>query len=61
VAGDSTLRAVGEPLNHLGYHVGVRSEDADLLARVQAAVKAMAADGETDAIRRKWEAPAAPR
>lgn len=49
------LRIVGEPLNRLGYHVGVRSEDAALLARVNAAVRDVVASGEIAAIRSRWE------
>jgi ABC-type amino acid transport substrate-binding protein len=52
---------VGEPLNKLGYHVGVRREDAALLARVQAAVKALVDSGEIEKIRKRWEASDAPR
>lgn len=55
VARDRSFRVVGEPLNRLGYHVGVRKEDTTLFARVQAAIKAMLASGEMARIRRKWE------
>ena len=55
VTRDQTLRVVGEPLNRLGYHVGVRRGDASLLARVNAAIAGLMASGELAAIRRKWE------
>lgn len=54
VAGDSGLRVVGEPLNRLGYHAGVRQGD-DLLPRVNAAFETLAASGVLAAIRRRWE------
>lgn len=49
------LRTVGEPLNKLKYHVGLRRSDAALVAKVQAAVKDIVASGEAERIRRKWE------
>ncbi len=55
IANDPTFRAVGEPLNRLGYHVGVRKEDAALVAGVEAAVEDLLASGEMDRIRKKWE------
>jgi polar amino acid transport system substrate-binding protein len=55
VAHDPSLRAVGEPLNRLGYHFGLRREDTALFARVQAAIKDLVASGEMEKIRRKWE------
>ncbi len=58
---DRTIRMVGEPLNRLGYQVGLRRNDAALLQRVQDALKAMRADGELDRLRRKWESAEAPR
>lgn len=57
VSRDRTFRTVGEPLNRLGYHVGVRREDAALLTRVQAAVKDLVTSGERDRIRKRWETP----
>lgn len=57
VSRDKTFRTVGEPLNRLGYHVGLRREDAALVAKVQAAVKAMVASGEREQIRKRWETP----
>lgn len=55
VANDKAFRAVGEPLNKLGYHVGVRKEDAELFAKVQKAVKDFTASKEAREIRKKWE------
>ena len=57
VARDQRLRVVGEPLNRLGYHVGVRRRDASLLARVDAAIGDLMVSGDLAAIRRKWEEP----
>jgi polar amino acid transport system substrate-binding protein len=59
VANDKGFRLVGEPLNRLGYHVGVRVEDEELFAMVQSAVKAFVGSPEAAAIRRKWESPQA--
>jgi ABC-type amino acid transport substrate-binding protein len=56
-ARDPGLRIVGEPLNRLGYHIGVRHDDAALLERLQAAVKALVDSGEAERIRRSWEGP----
>lgn len=55
VARDKELRAVGQPLNRLGYHVGVRKEDKALVAKVEAAVKALVAAGDIAKIQEKWE------
>ena len=55
VANDSALRAVGEPLNKLGYHIGIRKADTALLGRMRVAVKDFVASGERERIRRKWE------
>jgi ABC-type amino acid transport substrate-binding protein len=55
VAHDSAFRVVGEPLNHLGYHVGVRRPDTDLLRRMNEAIRSLLASDEMRAIRRKWE------
>jgi ABC-type amino acid transport substrate-binding protein len=56
VAADPALRIVGEPLNRLGYHAGVRRGDP-LLPRVDVAIQSLAASGELAAIRRRWEEP----
>lgn len=58
LARDKGFRAVGEPLNKLGYHVGVRKSDADLLQKVEAAVKDFTASAEGAEIRRRWESAA---
>lgn len=55
VTRDPAFRAVGEPLNRLGYHAGLRKEDTALFERVQAAVKDLVASGTIAGIRRKWE------
>lgn len=56
VNADPSLRIVGEPLNRLGYHVGVRRQDTELFAKVQAGVKAMLASPEMAKLKAKWEA-----
>ncbi len=60
VGREAAFRVVGEPLNHLGYHVGVRASDKALLEKVQAAVKGFVASPEAREIRRRWESPGAP-
>ena len=60
VARDPAFRVVGEPLNRLGYHVGVRAADKALMESVQQAVKDFAGSAEATAIRRKWESAATP-
>jgi polar amino acid transport system substrate-binding protein len=57
VANDASFRSVGEPLNRLGYHVGVRKEDAALFKRVEAAVKDLMGATELKEIRARWEGP----
>ena len=54
-ANDHAFKVVGEPLNRLGYHVGVRKQDARLFERVEAATRDLAASREIGEIRRKWE------
>jgi ABC-type amino acid transport substrate-binding protein len=54
---DRSLRAVGEPLNKLGYHVALRAADEDLFARVQAAIQSLQRSGALAAIQRRWEQP----
>ena len=56
VNAEPTLRIVGEPLNKLGYHVGVRRQDTELVVKVQAAVKTLVASPEMAKIKAKWEA-----
>ncbi len=57
---DPQFRIVGEPLNRLGYHVGVRSADPALLKRVNAAIHALQDSGALARIRLKWEGPSKP-
>lgn len=54
-ARDGKLRIVGEQLNRLGYHVGLRREDTVLFEKVQAALKDLIASGEMSQIRGRWE------
>jgi polar amino acid transport system substrate-binding protein len=56
-ARESWVRAVGEPLNRLGYHVAVRKDAAVLYGKVQAAVKDIGASGEGERIKARWEGP----
>lgn len=60
VARDGVFRVVGEPLNHLGYHVGVRASDNDLFEKVEAAVRAFVASPDAAAIRTRWESAGTP-
>ncbi len=60
IARDPAFRIVGEPLNRLGYHVGLRAADTALLARVNDAIRALRADGELARIRAKWGGAARP-
>jgi polar amino acid transport system substrate-binding protein len=55
VGRDKSFKTVGEPLNKLGYHVGLRRKDAELGVKVQAALREIVASGERDKIRKKWE------
>jgi len=57
VARDPRFRVVGERLNRLGYHVGLRREDRDLYEKVQAAIQDLVASGEIDRIHKRWESP----
>ena len=56
VNADPAFRIVGEPLNRLGYHVGVRKDDKELLDRVNTAVHELLASPEMAEIRRKSDA-----
>lgn len=49
------FKAVGEPLNKLGYHVGVMTAGGERSARALAAVKDLAASVEMEGIRKKWQ------
>lgn len=55
ISQDPAFRIVGEPLNRLGYHVGVLKSDAALLERVDAAIRGLLASGELAAMRQRWE------
>jgi ABC-type amino acid transport substrate-binding protein len=57
VARDKAFRIVGEPLNRLGDHIGVRRTDADLLKRLDAAIKELRASPDLARIRQRWESP----
>jgi amino acid transporter len=57
VARDPRFRVVGDRLNRYGYHLGLRREDKALFARVEAAIRALAASGEVEKIRARWEKP----
>jgi ABC-type amino acid transport substrate-binding protein len=57
VSRDKTFRTVGEPLNRLGYHVGLRREDAALIAKLKNALNELTVSGERERIRTKWETP----
>jgi ABC-type amino acid transport substrate-binding protein len=52
---DPAFRVVGEPLNRLGYHVGVRKEDTALFERLDAAIKELTASDEMVQIGERWE------
>jgi L-cystine transport system substrate-binding protein len=52
---DPSLRVTGEPLNRLGYHVGVLRSNPGLFSRLQAAVVDLVASPEMAAIRKQWE------
>jgi polar amino acid transport system substrate-binding protein len=54
-SGQKDLRVVGEPLNKLGYHVGVRRSDAALLREVDAAIHALRDSGELGRLQALWE------
>jgi polar amino acid transport system permease protein/polar amino acid transport system substrate-binding protein len=60
VARDAAFRVVGQPLNQLGYRIGVRREDRALFERLQKAVHAFTSSPEAGSIRRKWEGGDAP-
>ena len=55
VAQDHDFRVVGEPLNRLGYHVGVRRADGDLLRRINEAIRGLLPSEEMRALRARWE------
>ena len=49
------VRIVGEPLNRLGYHLGLRQADTALGREVEAAVRALRDSGELGRIQVRWE------
>lgn len=49
------VRVVGEPLNRLGYHVGVRKADASLVRELDAAIRTLRESGELGRIQARWE------
>jgi putative glutamine transport system substrate-binding protein len=60
VAKDRQLRIVGEPLNRLGYHLGVRRSNGELLKPLEAAIKELRASPELARIRQRWESADSP-
>jgi polar amino acid transport system substrate-binding protein len=56
----SGIRIVGEPLNRLGYHLGLRREDGALMARLEAAIKQLKSSGDLARIRKRWESADGP-
>jgi ABC-type amino acid transport substrate-binding protein len=57
ISRDPSFRIVGSPLNKLGYHVGVRSQDAGLLLRIDAAIHSLLGSKEMRSIGARWEGP----
>jgi ABC-type amino acid transport substrate-binding protein len=49
------VRVVGEPLNRLGYHLGLRKADAALVREVEAAVRALQEAGAWKRLQARWE------
>ncbi len=52
---DRTFRIISEPLNRLGYHVGVPRRNQALLERVDTAIRQLLDAGEIARVREKWE------
>jgi ABC-type amino acid transport substrate-binding protein len=48
------FRVVGEPLNRLGYHIGVRRADAALARKLEDIAKSLEGSPEMAAIRKRW-------
>jgi len=48
------FRTLGQPLNKLGYHVGLAKAGGEATARALAAVKELTASPEMEEIRKKW-------
>lgn len=59
VKADPALRIAGEPLNRMGYHVGLRRHDAELLAKIQAALEQVGP--ELESLRARWEVAGKPQ
>lgn len=60
VSRDNAFRVVGDPLNRLGYFLGVRRTDVELLKRLETAIKDLRASTELGAIRTRWESASSP-
>lgn len=60
VAHDSSFRVVGEPLNRLTYHIGVRRGDTELYKKLEAAIRDFLDSGEDEQIRERWESAITP-
>jgi ABC-type amino acid transport substrate-binding protein len=61
VSRDASFRIVGQPLNRLGYHVGVRHAEGALADRTREAVDALVASGAARSFQEKWEGRVATR
>ena len=48
------FRVVGEPLNRLGYHIGVRKADAELARKLETIAEALEGAPEMAEIRKRW-------
>jgi len=55
LAQSRSFRVVGEPLNRLGYHAGVRPEDAPLKERLDTAIHELETSGELSKLRQRWQ------
>jgi ABC-type amino acid transport substrate-binding protein len=60
VARDPAFRVLGDPLNQLGYHAGVRAADRGLWERFQAAIRDYVGSDEALRIRSRWESAGTP-
>jgi ABC-type amino acid transport substrate-binding protein len=60
VAHESPFRVVGERLNRLFYHVGLRKEDRALYQKVETAIQELIQSGEIDRMRKRWESGTSP-
>ena len=57
LATDDRFRVIGGLMTRMGYHVGVRREDWQLYADIEAAIRDLTASEEIGRIRRRWESP----